>query len=99
VDSTENTRVHPPSEFVGTFRHACLAKCGQIMIVPDRSTPGAPERLEDGQIWRCGTCGALHEYYLAFGKGERAAIVRLLKGLHVRSSAEPRVDEFMEKKK
>lgn len=100
ADEKDNVRIYSPSEvFGGTFRHACLNKCGNNLVVPDRETPGAPQRLEDGQIWRCRTCGALHEYYLARGRGFTDAIVRLLKGIHQRQGYEPKIDEFMEKKR
>lgn len=95
---TDKTRVFPTSEvFSGTFTHDCMAKCGNRMTVPDRNTPGAPERLEDGQIWICRTCGAMHEYYLALSRSSRGAIVRLLKGLHVREGFEPPAGEFIPK--
>lgn len=100
ADEKDNVRIYSPSEVFGggTFRHQCLMKCGNTLVVPDRNTPGAKERLEDGDIWRCKVCGALHEYYLAHGRGFTDAIVRLLKGQHKRAGYEPKIDEFMEKK-
>lgn len=85
----------PAAVFGGRYRHDCHAGCGQVMVVPDPATEGAPERLEEGQIWACGTCGALHEYYLAYTPGVRNACVRLLKGIHRRERGEPAIGEWV----
>src|SRR5215831_20445961 len=89
-----------PSSFINTHvRHRCIAGlngfrgpdgrvCEQVMVVPDDCTPGAPEVLTEGQIWGCGNCGALHEYYIAYEGGNKVGMVRLLKGEHRRDSGE-----------
>jgi hypothetical protein len=100
VLETPNRRLYSPTQvFGGRFRHPCARPgCDAEMVVPDPCTPGAPERLEEGQIWACAACMALHEYYLVLDKGVRSACVRLLVGEHVREGAEPKVDEFLEGK-
>ena len=89
--------------FGGHYRHRCLGglsgrtACEAVMVVPDPETPGAPQVLEEGQIWGCARCGALHEYYIAYKDGGRYGCVRLLLGDDVRESWEPGVTEFMPK--
>lgn len=95
ADLLESADVHvlSPAIFGGRFRHPCYAGCGQVMVVPDPRT--ARERLGDGEIWGCGQCGALHEYYLAYGSASRNALVRVLRGVHRRTAGEPTVQEFV----
>lgn len=93
---TPNTRLYSPTEvFGGRFRHPCMAACGNVMIVPDPETPGAPDVLREGQIWACIRCQANHEYYLAMLPGQRYACVRLLEGIQRREAGEPVVQEFV----
>lgn len=95
---TPTTRLYSPTEvFGGRFRHDCMAGCGNVLIVPDPETPGAPNDLREGQIWRCRRCGGLHEYYLAMLPGQRYACVRLLEGIQRRTAGEPLVREFVDK--
>lgn len=85
------------------YRHRCLGGlsgatgCTAEMVVPDPNTPGAPAVLEEGQIWECVQCGALHEYYIEYRGGARHGCVRLLAGVQRRESGEPTVTEFMPK--
>lgn len=97
--SDGNLRLLPPAVvFDGHYRHECLRPgCTNVMVVPDDATPGAPERLMEGQIWACAVCRAPHEYYLVLERGVRSAGVRLLDGVHIRGSAEPSVTEFLER--
>lgn len=85
----------PRAVFGGHYRHECMRRCGNVLVVPDPSTPGAPDRLEEGHIWACAACGALHEYYVAYGTRSRNAAVRLLDGMDVRTSGEPTVLEWV----
>ncbi len=85
----------PAAVFGGRFRHECHAGCGNVMVVPDPETPGAPDRLEEGQIWACAKCFAKHEYVMAYTPGVRNAAVRLLIGVDRRESGEPTVGEFV----
>lgn len=94
---TPNTRLYAPTEvFGGRFRHDCMAGCGNVMVVPDPETPGAPNELREGQIWGCIRCNANHEYYLVLLSGSRTACVRLLEGVQRREAGEPTVQEFVE---
>jgi len=80
----------------GRFRHECQGGCGNVMVVPDPCTEGAPDALREGQIWGCIRCRSAHEYYLVLTPGVRMAGVRLLAdGPYRRTSAEPTVDEFV----
>lgn len=94
-ETRERRLLAPEAVFGGHCRHLCYADCGNPMTVPNPNAPG-PDKLEDGQIWQCNRCGALHEYYMAFAAGSRWAVIRLLRGPHVREAGEPRIDEFME---
>ena|SRR5256885_2017472 len=86
------TRLMPSTALRGHLRHPCYA-CGACMVVPDQNA--AAQTVEDGDIWACGSCGAPHEYYLVFARGQRAAMVRLLRGVHVRAGYEPTIGEHL----
>jgi len=93
---TPNRRLFSPTEvFGGRFRHPCYAGCGNVMVVPDPETPGAPDVLREGQIWGCLQCGTPHEYTMAYLPGTRWACVRVFQGVMARESAEPTVTEFL----
>jgi hypothetical protein len=95
VFETADRRLYSPAAvFGGRYRHGCMAACGNEMIVP--APDSAKTRLEDGDIWRCNTCGALHEYYVVRLPGTRHAAVRLLRGVHRREAGEPLLTEFVE---
>jgi hypothetical protein len=94
-DQPRRVLTSPEKVFSGTYRHACLAGCGQIMVVPDRNTPGAPEILCEGDIWSCIRCGSNHEYYMYYKDGGRYGACRLLAGNGNRESGEPTVTEFL----
>lgn len=98
LGETNKTRLYSPSEvFTGTFTHLCMAKCGNTMRVPNPNQEGAKRHIDDGDIWTCNRCGAKHEYYMVYRAGVRAAQVKLLKGLDIRSGAEPTIGEFVKK--
>jgi hypothetical protein len=87
----------PADVFGGTMRHACLNGCGNVMVVPDRNTIGAPEVLCEGDVWACNGCGALHEYGMYYREGGRYGQIRLLAGSGKRESGEIGVRELLAK--
>lgn len=96
VLDTPNTRLYSPTEvFGGRFKHDCMGRCGNTMVVPDAFTDGVRTKLEDGDIWGCIKCGATHEYYMVRLPGVRTACVRLHEGIQRREAGEPTVGEFV----
>jgi hypothetical protein len=90
-----NRRLYTPADvFGGRFRHPCHGGCGNVMVVPDPETEGAPDVLREGQIWGCRQCFAAHEYYMVYIPGVRMACVRLFRGPMQRESFEPKAAEF-----
>jgi hypothetical protein len=87
----------PGEVFGGTMRHECLNGCGNVLVVPDRETPGAPRVLAEGDVWACNRCGGLHEYGLYFRDGGRYGQIRLLAGNGVRESGEVGIRELLAK--
>jgi hypothetical protein len=86
-----NTRVLPPIVWGEGYAQPCLTGCGNVLAL---------DRLEDGDIWACAKCRAMHEFYSAYvsGPGGRIkyGLCRLLVGAHIRRPGEPDITEFVE---
>lgn len=86
-----NTRVLPPIVWGQGYAQPCLRDCGNVLTL---------EHLEDGQLWACAACLAMHEFYSAYVSGPGGAVkyglCRLLVGDHIRVPGEPGILEFVE---
>lgn len=91
-DELINKRYFAASCFGREYAQACIsADCPNVLIIP---------KLCEGHLWGCVECGGIHEFYVEFVSGPggriRYGVVRLLRGLHVRTSGEPTVKEMLD---
>jgi len=87
-----NKRYFDPTCFGRQYAQRCLMPgCPNILIIP---------KLCEGHLWGCVECGGVHEFHVEFVSGPggrlRFGVVRLMRGVHARSSGEPTIAEMLD---